>query len=371
MSSKSPLRPLEASDLAIKPIEQAETIPAHWYTDPRMFELDKKVLFERSWHFVGHTSQLPTPGSYVTARIGEEAVIVVRGKDMILRAFFNVCRHRGGPIEIEDSGCVRMLQCKYHGWTYTLDGSLRGVPRFDRVDLFDKKDFGLVPVDLESWEGLLFVRLSPDAGHLAEKMEGIRERIHPIDLSTLHFARRVVYEVACNWKTYVDNYLEGYHLPYVHPELCSVLDIARYTTELHPMYSLQYSPLSSEDNIYASGPGTAFYYHLFPHFTLNILPGRLQTNTILPAGVEKTVVTFDFFYVDVESEEALQRIAQDVSFSDQVQQEDVDICEHVQRGLHSRSYGTGRFSVECEEGVYHFQSLLKAAYAELMNEKTT
>lgn len=363
-----PLNSLAALD--IKPIERAKTIPASWYTDPFYYDLDQQILFEESWQFIGHTSQLPSPGSFITASLGNESVIIVKGKDEKIRAFFNVCLHRGGPIETAHCGVARMLQCKYHGWTYRLDGTLRGVPRFNFVELFDKNDYNLVEVDLHCWEGLLFVRLNPKAGPLLEKMEGIRERILPMELSALKFYRRVKYDINCNWKIYVDNFLEGYHLPFVHPELCDILDINEYVTETSPYYSLQYSPITAEENEYSTSGGTAFYYHLFPNFMLNILPNRLQTNVIMPAGIGKTRVIFDYYYNEVHSEKAIQEIEQDIAFSDKVQWEDIEICEHVQKGVHSRAYDQGRFSVECEQGVYHFQKLLKESYKRLMESQS-
>ena len=353
--------------LDIEPIERAKTIPASWYTDPYFYDLDQKILFEESWQFVGHISQLSSPGSFITATIGDESVLVVKGKDGEIRGFFNVCLHRGGPIENAHCGESRMLQCKYHGWTYRLDGTLRGVPRFNLVELFDKNEYNLVPVDIATWEGLLFVRLNEDAGSLEEKLEGIRERILPMDLSGLQFYKRITYDIECNWKIYVDNYLEGYHLPFVHPELCNILDVNEYTTETSPYYSLQYSPITEEENVYtSSGGGTAFYYHLFPNFMLNILPGRLQTNVILPLDLGKTRVIFDCYYDNIDSEAAIRHIEEDIAFSDKVQWEDVEICEHVQRGVQSKAYDQGRFSVECEQGVYHFQKLLRESYKRLM-----
>ena len=156
MTLKQAIEGLDESALTIDPIERAETIPASWYLDDAFYELDREILFERSWHFVGHISQIPEAGSYLVTDIGDESVIVVRNQEGDINAFYNVCRHRGGPLALDKCGVGKVLQCKYHGWTYKLDGSLRGVPRFDRVDLFDKKDYGLVPVRLACWEGLFF-----------------------------------------------------------------------------------------------------------------------------------------------------------------------------------------------------------------------
>lgn len=362
MSLSDLLGPADRAALDVEPLERAETIPSRWYTAPPFFEIDRRVLIDASWQFAGHVSQLAAPGDYLNVLVGSEPVVVVRGDDGRLRAFFNVCRHRGGPLVTDRCGHTTMLQCKYHGWTYRLDGSLRGVPRFNRVDLFEKRDYGLVEIEVQVWEGLIFVRLRTGEHSVEHLLAGIRERIAPIDLSAMQFYRHVPYEVRCNWKVYVDNYLEGYHLPFVHPELCDALDYSAYETELFPAYSLQTSPIDDGDTPYGGGGGMAYYYYVFPNIMLNVLPGRLQTNVVLPLASDRTLVLFDYYYTDVETEEAVRRIEADIAFSDLVQQEDIEICEHVHRGLQSRAFDRGRFSVESEPGVYHFQSMLKEAY---------
>jgi choline monooxygenase len=352
--------------LALQPIERADTIPASWYTSDAMHDFDGDVLFAPSWQYVGHVSQLANPGDYLVAVVVNNPILVVRGHDGVLRAFHNVCRHRAGPLVTENGCSARMLQCKYHGWTYTLEGMLRGVPHWDRVDLFDKKDFGLKPVHLDQWEGLLFVSLAePKPLEPVEaQFEGIRARIAPVNLATLTFHRRVVYPIACNWKVYIDNYLEGYHVPIVHPELNKVLDYSRYVTELHPRYSLHYSPFrtDADNSMYGASTTEAYYGYFFPNLMLNIVGDRLQINQVIPVDAGRCEVIFDYLYRDLSSSAALAQIAADIAYSEMVQREDEEICAHVQRGLCSRSYKTGRFSVEREEGVHHFQSQLRQAY---------
>lgn len=354
------------ANLATEPIERSETIPSSWYTRPEMHEADRTWIFARSWQYAGPASKVRSAGEFATALVAGNPILLVRGKDGILRAFYNVCRHRGGPLALEEHGTCNALQCKYHGWTYLLDGSLRGVPKFDRAELFDKKDFGLVPVAAAEWEGMLFVNLSAEAAAetpLAAVTDGIAERIAPAKLGSRSFVKRVTYDVRCNWKVYVDNYLEGYHLPFVHPELCSLLDTQQYVTETFPHYSLQYSPLAGTGSLYAAGSGDAYYYCVFPNFMLNILPGRLQTNLVVPAAHDATKVIFDYYYDDISSPKALALIEEDLATSDRIQLEDIEICERVQEGLNSDAYDKGRFSVEMEQGVYHFQTLLKSCYA--------
>lgn len=359
-------RNIHLSDLIVQPLPRAETIPSSWYTDPAFHAFDREVIFDHSWHGVGHVSRLQNPGDYIVATVASNPVIVVRGQDDRLRAFYNVCRHRGGPLALED-GCGRVLQCKYHGWTYLLDGRLRGTPKFDRTELFDKNDYGLVPMSLAVWEGLVFVNLDVHAKPLETYVAGIAERIAPMALSKLKFYKRVSYAIHCNWKVYVDNYLEGYHLPFVHPELCTLLDFQRYVTETSEWYSFQYSPIQQQQNIYGEAGAMAYYYFVWPNFMLNILPDRLQTNLVLPEAHNRCTVVFDYYYTDIESAAARERAEADIAYSHNIQLEDMQICEHVQVGLESKGYEKGRFSVDLENAVHHFQSLLKRTYREYLS----
>jgi choline monooxygenase len=347
--------------LRIEPLERSETIPSSWYTDPEVLRFENECVFSKFWQYVGHVEQIKDPGDYFPATVADNPVVAVRDKDGVLRGFYNVCRHRGGPL-VTQCGNGKVFQCQYHGWTYLLDGSLRGVPDFDRVELFDKKDFGLIPIHLDVWEGLIFVSLADDPPPLNTFFDGIAQRIAPIDLSGKKFYKRVDYTVRCNWKVYMDNYLEGYHLPFVHPELCKMLDYTQYVTEAFRYYSLQYSPFTDQENVYQTNDGQAYYYCIFPNFMLNILPGRLQTNVIVPLTHDTTKVIFDYFYDDLASEEKIRMAEEDIRYSDLIQIEDIEICEHVQKGLASKAYDRGRFSVKRELGVYHFQSLLKETF---------
>ena len=359
------------NDFEIVPLERSETIPSKWYTSVDFHTIDREAIFSKEWNVIGHVNQLQNVGDFILGEAAGNPVIIIKGNDEKLRAFYNVCRHRGGPLAMEN-GCAKMMQCKYHGWTYTLEGMLRGVPRFDRVDLFDKKDYGLVPLNLGIWEGLLFVNLSGDSLSLRNSLDEIAKRIHPFDLKKKKFYKRVIYDINCNWKVYVDNYLEGYHVPYVHPELTKFLDYREYKTEVFENYSLQSSPVK-EDGNYLKGTGGAFYYFVYPNWMMNILPGRMQINIVLPISYNKCRVIFDYYYDDVTSDKAKNIIKEDLEYSDKVQQEDIEICEKVQKGLESFAYERGRFSVECEEGVYHFQCLLKKSYKRFsaQNSKNT
>jgi choline monooxygenase len=224
---------------------------------------------------------------------------------------------------------------------------------------FRVEDIRLPPLRVHEWQGLVFVALDPEVPAFEEVYGGIAERIAPIDLAAMRYLRRENYDIDCNWKVYVDNFLEGYHLPHVHPGLSRVLDYRAYDTELFAWHSLQSSPLRNSDAIY--GTGQAFYYFVYPNVMLNIMPGRLQTNRILPLGPNRCRIVFDYYYAQDEGAQA--RIAADQAFSDEVQHEDIAICEAVSKGLASGHYIPGRLCPKREGGVWHFQNLLRAAYA--------
>lgn len=359
---------LDARDLAIEPVERASTIPARWYTDPGFLERDLEAVFARTWQHVGHVSQIPAVGDHITAIVARKPVLVVRAGDGRLCAFYNVCRHRGGPLALKD-GHATMLQCRYHGWTYRLDGVLRGVPHFNRTELFDRQDYGLIPVRLAEWQGLLFIHLEAEPPPLDGMVPGIAERIAPMRLDGLRYRGTVEYEARCNWKVYVDNFLEAYHVPHVHPELCSLYDFQAYRTEVHENYSLQVGPLAGKDTPYGVSSGEALYYFVYPNFMLNILPGRLQTNVVLPLAADRCRILFRYYYGDAESEASRKIVEADRAFSDHVQEEDIEICERVQEGLESGVYDRGRFSADMETAVHHFQSLLKRSYIEELDRR--
>ncbi len=351
-------------DLKIYPIEKAETIPSAWYTEEIIYEFEIDLLFNQSWQCVGHVNQLQNVGDYILFELFGNPLIIIKSDNEKPQAFYNVCKHRGGPLAIEP-GNTKLLQCKYHGWTYKLDGSLHKQPKFEGVKDFDKNDFCLSSLNTIVWEGLIFIALEKPAVRLSDLLSSIKDKIAPIDINEYKFYQRVEYQMHCNWKVYVDNYLEGYHLPFIHPGLSKVLSVKEYLTETSEHYSLQYSPLQANE-IY--GRGEAYYYFIFPNIMLNILPGRLQTNLVLPVSKNKSRVIFDYYFSDFTSSDSIKRIKEGIIFSDEVQKEDIFICEKVQRGLESKGYDKGRFSPKEEMGVYHFQSLLKKYYLRIVNE---
>ena len=332
---------------------------ARRYFDPELADLERRSVFA-GWQAVGRLDQLTGPGSYLTAEIAGEPVAVVRDESGTLRAFHNVCRHRAAPVLCEPYGTTSKLRCRYHGWTYDLTGRLRAAPEFDGVADFRREDFGLVPMIVDTWGATVWVHPQSAALRLADFLQPLPERSEKFNLGQMKWHARRSYDLACNWKVYVDNFLDGgYHVNSIHPALASVLDYTHYRTELFANTNMQISPLkpAAEDaveGIVRTGDA-ANYWWVFPNFMVNLYTGVMDTNLVLPLGPDRCRVIFDFYFADGTPTDF---IAQSIAVAEQVQQEDVGICEDVQRGLRSRSFSTGRFSVRRENGGYHFHQLL-------------
>ena len=366
-------------------LDQASTIPSSWYTDSRIFELEKEAVFSRAWQVAARADQLNKSGDYVTTEIADEPIAVVRGSDDKIRAFFNACRHHAAAVMTEPQGNCAQLRCPYHGWTYSLEGHLKGTPDFTGVCDFDRAKNGLVPVGVAVWDQWVFVRIDSARSESIEKWLSaqLTKEFRALDLQNLKWCERRSYVIDCNWKVFVDNYLDGgYHVPHLHKDLDSVLDYRNYTIECGQRHCLQSSriinsagdsPPLNENQSFGGGlpPARttkidsvrtgerALYYWIYPNFMINCYEGVMDTNLVRPITVDKTEVVFDFYFTNV-SEAAGERNRTSVSVADKIQQEDLDICSSVQRGLKSRAYEAGRLSVRREAGEHLFHRLLYA-----------
>lgn len=340
-------------------LERGSTLPSTLYIDPTVLAHEKRSIFNATWQLAGRLEQVATSGSYFTTSIAGEGIIVVRDASENLRAFHNVCRHRAGQVAIGEGNC-RVFQCSYHGWTYALDGSLIGTPDWEGVENFDRASMGLKPIEIGVWEQFIFVRIDGASSNVSLEsfLSDVQSRLSTADVKSMSHRVRRDYTIECNWKVYVDNYLEGYHIPIVHPSLMRELDYTRYRTITSRYSSLQDAPIKSGDD-----PGRrynrsetqseALYFWIFPNLMLNVYPDNLSTNLIVPLSPERTLTIFEWYFreADEEKEEETLRL------SDEVQQEDIRVCEDVQRGLNSVSYDRGRYSVKRENGLHHFHSL--------------
>ncbi len=345
---------------------RASTLPAGLYTDPAQLGREKEKIFACTWQVMGRSQQVANPGDYFTAELAGEPLLLVRDAERKLRGFYNVCRHRAGP-PAEGCGSRKVFRCGYHGWTYALDGRLISAPEMEGVEDFDPQRFGLMPVRAEEWSGLVFVNLDDAAPGLLSALGELPQQVARYGLERMRLAERREYVMECNWKTYIDNYLEGYHLPSVHPSLNRELSYVDYATRTFPRHSLQSSPIRGSDSgdgarryPQPSGGDVAEYFWIFPNWMLNCYPDNVSLNIVLPLAPERAVAIFEWYFPEpLVGTDVPERT---VRFSDEIQLEDGRICEVVQRNLRSRSYSRGRFSVKQERGVHHFHRL----YAEAM-----
>ena len=354
------------------PLDHAWTIPSPWYFDAGIEALEQQSVFAKTWQMVGRAEQARKKGEFFTADIGGEPVVVARGEDGVLRGFYNVCRHHAAAVVTEAQGCAKQFRCPYHGWTYGNDGTLKGMVEFEGVCNFDRVKNGLVPVQVEIWENFVFVNLDGRAAPLAEFLGAIPKLVAPLQLAKkLKYFDRRIYMLNCNWKVYVDNYLDGgYHVPHAHKGLSSVIEYTKYTIENFERACLQSSPLSSdkksEAGVAATRQGRAFYLWIYPNFMINAYEGVMDTNLVLPLGVDKCAVVFDYYFADI-SKKALKKNKESIKVSEKVQDEDMAICDAVQRGLGSRAYVAGRLSVRREAGEHLFHRLLHADLTRALN----
>lgn len=358
-------------------LASAATLPGRWYVDPAILELEKESIFARTWQWVGSSTLVQRPGDFFTYDLFGEPIVITRGQDGQLRGFSNVCLHRAGPVAV-GKGNRKSLQCRYHGWTYGLDGRLLNAPDFEGVKNWSKEAFCLRGLRVTEWAGFVFVNLDPNAPEFLETLGSIPSEVQAtgFDVDHMQLVERRDYLIDCNWKVYVDNYLEGYHIPIAHPGLFREIDFDQYRVETHRFYSKQHAPIRANgdeaipgrDRRYLRGDGEqdALYYWLFPNLMFNFYPDNMSINIIVPLDHERTLTIFEWYFNQPGSGAGWESMQQSIAFSDEIQQEDIEICTAVQRGLKSSAYNQGRFSVKHENGVHHFQSLV---YEFLTREK--
>lgn len=344
LENKSPLPPLT----------QAKALDPQYYTRSDVLKFDMNDIIASAWQIVAPASLVSGVGDVISRKIGNVPIIIVRTQSGDLNGFYNICPHRAGPLATCDARGTKRLRCGYHGWAYDHAGQLTSAPEMGNAQDFDLTEIRLTPIDVQEWQGLVFARAGGGLDFF-DLMAGVNEIIGDSFNGLIHRSQRI-YGVEANWKVYVDNYLEGYHLPFVHPSLTQVVNYPDYKTELGNWWSLQRSPIDAESAAYAQGE--ALYFFIYPNTMLNILPGRLQTNRVVPTGIDSCQVEFDYYY----SPDQIFREEEDHVFSDLVQEEDRQICEHVQLGLASGVYSPGRLSPSRESGVWHWQNILRRAY---------
>lgn len=347
---------------------RARPLSSDWYHDPELFRRERDRVFARAWQVVGRSNQVRLPGEYFTCSVADEDLVVTRAGS--LHALSAVCRHRGGPVA-RGSGQRKSLQCGYHGWTYSLDGRLQTAPGFEGAGSFDVSEVCLPSHPVEEWGGFVFVNLSSGGPPLADALGTLPEETRRLPLDRMSLYRRADYEVACNWKTYVDNFLERYHVPLVHPGLAREIDVGSSRVDVCQGYVRQRAPLlpRGPDALFGRGlkdgaAAEALCYWVFPNFMLSVYPDNLQVTLVQPLAPERTLTRIEWYVPDPTRAWVAQEFERAFAFAEQVQREDIAICEAVQRGLRSRSYSGRRHSAAQEGGVDHFHGLLAKCLAD-------
>jgi choline monooxygenase len=339
----------------------APALDARFYRDPELAELEQERIFSRTWQLVAHVSQLPNPGDYLTGTAGVQPVLVLRAQDGKLRAFRNVCRHRGSRLLNGSGQCGKAIRCLYHGWTYRLDGELIGVPEGRSIAELDKSELGLFPARVETLAGLVFVNLDIHAQPLAEQVAGLPERLAPYDIAGLKPSGHWHGKQPANWKIVIDNYNEGYHVPIAHPGLMRLLDYKHYDVEVHDGWVWFEAPMRDKPSgnplerayqrLATPMPGLGEgdrrvwrYAMIYPNTTIDLYPDQVATWRIDPDGPLRSLdssATYRHPRAGLRT-----RLAQRVNnrLNTLVGKEDYDLVENVQAGLETRGFELGPLS---------------------------
>ncbi len=352
------------------------TLPGHSYTDPAVFGQEQARIFEAHWFAVARAAEIEGPGSFRTADVGRENVLLVRGRDRTLRAFLNVCRHRGARVCLEQSGTSRRkLQCGYHAWTYSLDGALVAAPNLTKMEDVDHSKFGLIPVHLREWLGYVWVCLADEPPSFEDRVIGaVAERLGALEvidrwgIDRLDVGRRITYDVKANWKLIVENFMECYHCATIHPELTEVLPefADGYAAQYFVGHGAAFADEAEGFTVDGSaglptipGLGESFDRKYFaitvnPQVFINLVPDHVIVHRMYPAAPDRTAVECDWLYLP-EVVAAGKDLSRSVELFHRVNEQDFDAAERCQLAANSRAYATGGVLTPSEHhiGIFH------------------
>ena len=343
------------------------------YINPSWHKTDLESIIGKTWQWVCHVEKLKKPGSYTTINIANQPIMVIRDDKKILRAFYNVCKHRAHKL-IDGEGLTNRITCPYHAWTYDLDGKLVRAPHTEKLDKFELKDICLNEVQVEEFCGFVFVNLDKEATSLQAQSENLENEIKhwAPDIEKLTFGHRLEYDIKSNWKNVVDNFLECYHCPTAHKDFCELVDMDTYKVNTHGIYSSHMAEAGNSPNaaydVSSATVKTHAVWWLWPTTCLMRYPGRssMIVLNIIPAGPDRTLETYDFF---LETPQPNEMELESIRYLDEVLQvEDINIVESVQRGMNTPAFTQGRIvndpegSGKSEHAVHHFHGLVLDAY---------
>ncbi len=349
------------------------TLPARFYTDPDIFAAEREAIFFRGWHMAAHASDLAEIGSYVTASIFDQKIFICRGKDNVLRGFYNVCAHRAHEL-LSGTGRAKVITCPYHAWSYHLTGELRSARGSEDLPGFDYGEFCLTPVRVEVFCSVVFFNLDADAVSAAETFAGLDAEIetHAPGFAGMQRLNAFSNTIEANWKVVVDNFLECYHCAPAHPAFADLVDLTTYRSECQAAYSSHIGNAGQPQNkAYTFDPKapvqkSAFWW-LWPMGTINLVPGDPAVslfwfNPISPTRTELLAISYTPDGKSTPQLDAASEYAGTI-----LSDEDNRLCESVQRGMASRGYRQGRFVVDAgrtavsEHAVHHFHQLVANA----------
>jgi glycine betaine catabolism A len=356
------------------------TLPGRYFYEPEIFAAEQAHLFGQMWTCVGRADALPNAGDYKTVDLGGENVLVVRGKNGELRAFLNVCRHRGARICLDPCGSSgAAIRCPYHAWSYALDGRLIGAPNIARDETLDRDTLSLIPVHLDVWEGLIWLSLADDPAPVADQLEpalidrfGELEKFRRYGIGSLAVGTSISYDIDANWKLVVENFMECYHCAPIHPELTSLLPAFRQGTSYQGIVG-QGTEFAAEIEAFTlSGSGdraplpglkpedARLYYGfvLWPNLFVNLLPDHVILHTLTPLGPERSRVVCDWLFAPEEIAKPDFDPTDTVAVFDITNRQDWDVCERTQLGMHSRAYANGGLYVTNEQHIAVFRDLV-------------
>ncbi|WP_282605410.1 ring-hydroxylating oxygenase subunit alpha [Pelagibius sp. Alg239-R121] len=344
------------------------------YTEALWAKIEPEAIFKRSWQWVCHGEKLREPGAYIATEVAAQPVCVIRDREGRLRGFYNVCKHRAHEL-LRGEGRTRLIVCPYHAWSYDLTGQLRGAPKTEHLKDFEPGVICLDPVQVEEFCGFIFVNLDPAASPLIQESGALADEIRQWapDIEKLTFAKRLTYDIRSNWKNVVDNFLECYHCPRAHKDFCTLVDMDTYRVTTHGIYSSHMAEAGkSANSAYAVADASVrdhAVWWLWPNTCLMRYPGRgnIIVMQIIPAGPNRTLETYDFFF---ETADPVAAEREAIQYIDEVlQAEDIALVESVQRGMSTPAFNQGRIvhdpagSGKSEHAVHHFHGLLLDAYA--------
>jgi choline monooxygenase len=336
---------------------QEKALPSILYTSEAIFEVERQDIFRATWQYVGLTSQVQNPGDFFTTRLGHIPIIILRDEQGLLAAFINVCPHRGSELILAASGQRKTLQCHYHAWTFSLNGKLKAAPCAKEQACFDASLYTLTPIAVDSLGPLLFVNPTSTAESLRTFLGELPDILQEfgVDLSVLTPRGRQSYEMATNWKIIVENYLECYHCAVAHPRFSQAVDLNQYEVIPYRNFSMQRGPIKAGSKELAATHGLqdSLYFYIFPNLMLNFYPGAgsLSLNLILPIDTHRSLAVYEFLFAESVPDEDTESL---IRLIDEVQKEDIVLCESVHRGMLSGFYQPGPLMLSREKGLAHF-----------------